>query len=114
MFYVIERNGKLIKLEIPDDARAITEEDNIKLAEQEQAAQARLDEYNAKLAKEETKISIISEISALKRKLQATDYRAIKFAEGELSVEEFTPDKIQRREWRAEINNLEARLNELK
>lgn len=47
------------------------------------------------------------EISQLKQKLQETDYQAIKYAEGELSVEEYAPMKAQRQEWRKRINHLE-------
>lgn len=47
----------------------------------------------------------------LKKKLQGTDYQAIKYAEGALSEEEFAPMKAQRQAWRDEINRLE---NELK
>lgn len=47
-------------------------------------------------------------IKSLKGKLGATDYKAIKFSEGELSVEEFYPIRLERREWRKQINELEA------
>lgn len=50
----------------------------------------------------------------LKRNLEATDYQAIKFAEGELSEEEYAPVREQRRAWRAEINVLEAEIAELR
>ena len=53
-------------------------------------------------------------IRELKRKLKATDYQAIKFAEGELSSTEFAPIRNQRRAWRDEINVLEAQLAVLK
>lgn len=49
------------------------------------------------------------EIKELKAKLDATDYQAIKYAEGELSEKEYEPTRVQRREWRARINELEAR-----
>lgn len=47
-------------------------------------------------------------ISELKKNLYDTDYQAIKYAEGELTAEEYAPIKEQRRQWRAEINELEA------
>ena len=50
----------------------------------------------------------------LKRLLRATDYIAIKFAEGELTVSEYASYKEQRRVWRAEINALETEINLLK
>lgn len=55
--------------------------------------------------------SLRFKIAILKDKLSATDYQAIKFAEGELSATEFAPIREQRRQWRSEINALE---NELK
>ena len=45
-------------------------------------------------------------IAELKQKLFDTDYRAIKFAEGELTEEEYAPYREERRAWRAEINSL--------
>ena len=46
-------------------------------------------------------------IYELKGYLYETDYKAIKYAEGEISAEEYAPIKEQRRQWRAEINRLE-------
>ena len=51
-------------------------------------------------------------ISELKQKLQETDYKAIKYAEGELSEEEYAETKAQRRAWREEINKLEEELKD--
>jgi hypothetical protein len=47
------------------------------------------------------------EIRSLKKKLAETDYRAIKYAEGVLSEEEYAPDKAQRQAWRERIGELE-------
>lgn len=55
----------------------------------------------------EKELAII-EIDKLKRYLVDTDYKAIKFAEGELSEEEYAPCRIERRAWRERINELEA------
>ena len=52
-------------------------------------------------------ISIDKKIVILKQKLSSTDYKAIKFAEGQMSAEEYEPIKKQRQEWRDEINELE-------
>lgn len=49
-------------------------------------------------------------ISELKELLSASDYKTLKFAEGELSAEEYEPIKQQRRAWREEINLLEKQL----
>ena len=47
------------------------------------------------------------QINELRAKLHNSDYKAIKFAEGELTTEEFEPIKQQRKIWRSEINRLE-------
>ncbi len=49
-------------------------------------------------------------IYELKSLLSESDYKAIKFAEGELSAEEYEPIKQQRRAWREEINLLEKQI----
>ena len=46
-------------------------------------------------------------IIELKQLLADSDYKAIKYAEGELTAEEYEPIKQQRREWREEIRSLE-------
>ncbi len=48
-----------------------------------------------------------NEIKSLKQLLKNTDYKAIKFAEGELSADEYEGVKMKRRAWRARINELE-------
>lgn len=53
-------------------------------------------------------------ISSLKAKLNATDYKAIKYAEGLLTAEEYAPIKAQRESWREEINRLESEIESLK
>lgn len=50
---------------------------------------------------------IESQIAVKKQMLAATDYQAIKFAEGLLTEEEFAETKSRRETWRAEINQLE-------
>lgn len=47
------------------------------------------------------------EIFELKEELQRTDYKAIKYAEGVLTDEEYQPTGIQRQAWRKRINELE-------
>ena len=63
----------------------------------------------------EQEIKIIknnNRISELKQKLEDTDYKAIKYAEGELSAEEYAETKAQRRVWREEINKLGEELKD--
>ena len=50
----------------------------------------------------------IQEITQLKKLLSDSDYKAIKFAEGEINPEDYLPIKNQRAEWRAKINQLQA------
>lgn len=47
------------------------------------------------------------EIFELKEELNATDYKAIKYAEGVLTDEDYQPTGIQRQAWRKRINELE-------
>ena len=51
------------------------------------------------------------EIQQLKKQLSDTDYKAIKFAEGQISEDEYLPIKNQRAEWRAKINQLQEDFN---
>lgn len=51
-----------------------------------------------------------NKIMLLKNKLAATYYKALKFAEGELTVSEYALVKEERRKLRAEINALETKL----
>ena len=53
---------------------------------------------------------IINQIYVIKQKLFDTDYQALKYAEGQLSEEEYALIKEQRQAWRDEINELEASL----
>jgi len=54
-----------------------------------------------------------SEIVELKKYLSDTDYKAIKFAEGELSEEAYREVKSQRHDARVRINELESLIEEL-
>ena len=47
------------------------------------------------------------EIAALKGYLAATDYKAIKYAEGWITEEEYAETKAQRQVWRDRINELD-------
>lgn len=59
-------------------------------------------------------IKVISkQISRLRNNLAKTDYKAIKYAEGELTDTEYAETLAQRREWRAEINALQVQIKEL-
>lgn len=49
-------------------------------------------------------------IAELKQHLADTDYKAIKYAEGLISAEDYAEMKAQRQAWRDEINKLEHEL----
>ena len=53
------------------------------------------------------KITAEARIEELKRLLRASDYKAIKYAEGVLTDEEYAPAKAERQAYRNEINDLE-------
>ena len=50
------------------------------------------------------------QIGELKHQLSNTDYKAIKFAEGLISEEDYNKVKEQRQTWRNEIKKLESQL----
>ena len=67
-----------------------------------------IERYNLRKQKENAEVRI----AELKTLLASTDYQAIKFVEGQISAEDYEPIKIQRQEWRDEINELEGGGNE--
>lgn len=57
---------------------------------------------------EEIEVSVEEQIEMLKLQLQETDYKAIKYAEGFISDEDYAEIKAQRQAWRDVINRLES------
>lgn len=51
-------------------------------------------------------------IKELKELLSESDYKALKYADGALSEEEYAPTRAQRSGWRAEINEIEKSFRE--
>lgn len=51
------------------------------------------------------------ELAVLKDKLRSSNDKAVEFAAGEITAEEFEPIKQQRKAWRERINELEKLLN---
>lgn len=47
-------------------------------------------------------------LKMLKKMLEQTDYKALKYADGAYTEEEYAPIRQQRAEWRALINEIEA------
>ena len=62
----------------------------------------------------ERRIAINRAIFEIKGKLAQTDYQAIKFAEGEMTAEEYAPIKAQRKEWREQINAFQKELRKMR
>lgn len=58
----------------------------------------------------ENKVEIVREIIRCKEELAASDYKAIKYAEGLISAEEYEPIKAERQALRDRINELEEML----
>jgi hypothetical protein len=56
------------------------------------------------------KITIGQQITQCLDELKATDYKAIKYAEGELSESDYSPIREKRRQCRIRINELEKQL----
>lgn len=56
---------------------------------------------------------LIGEMNALKSQLCDTDYKALKYAEGEITVEDYAETKANRQTWRARINAIEEELANL-
>lgn len=54
--------------------------------------------------------SIESDIAGLKQILASTDYKALKFAEGQISEKDYAETKQQRQALRDQINELEKEL----
>lgn len=62
------------------------------------------------MRKIEELMSIPKQIFSLKQQLAKTDYKAIKYAEGWMTEEEYAETKVERQRIRDEINRLQ-RLN---
>lgn len=60
---------------------------------------------------ESAELTAAQRINYLKLKLSKTDYKAIKYAEGLISDEDYATVKAERQDWRNEINALEAEVS---
>lgn len=58
-------------------------------------------------------MEIQSEIIGLKQLLAATDYKALKHADGAISDEDYEPVRMERQKLRDEINRKEQELEEM-
>ena len=67
-------------------------------------------------AEQEKEISIIeinTKINILKEQLAETDYKALKFIDGEFTEEEYAPIREERKNYRIKINELEKCLENI-
>lgn len=66
--------------------------------------------YNGEYTIEEvdTELTVEQQVSELKAQLAATDYKAIKYAEGWITEEEYAPIRAERQAIRDQINSLEG------
>ena len=53
---------------------------------------------------------VLREIEGLKRQLADTDYKAIKYAEGWITAEDYAPTKAERQSIRNRINELQEEI----
>lgn len=65
------------------------------------------DATEEEIAEMQIDITIEEQIAQLKEQLSATDYKAIKYAEGWITEEEYAPIKAERERLRNEIRELE-------
>ena len=70
-------------------------------------------EYEHQLQRQAEIDEIQRKISEAKAKLSQTDYQAIKYFEGFISEADYAPIKAQRQAWRDEINEFEAKVQEV-
>ena len=59
-----------------------------------------------------TRENVYAEIEQYKAQLASTDYQCLKYAEGELTEDEYSPIRELRKQLRKQINELEDRLEQ--
>lgn len=111
-----DENGNVERIEIPCDKTLYTQEQVDAIFAERGANQVIKDVDGVPTAVDlytESELAIAANkkrITELKSLLKATDYQAIKYAEGFISETDYAPIKAQRQAWRDEINALEAEL----
>ena len=107
-------DGNVERVEIPCDKTLYTQEQVDAIFKNRGANQVIKDVNGIPTAVDlytESELTIAANkkrINELKALLKATDYQAIKYAEGEMPYEEYAPVRELRKGWRKEINDLEA------
>lgn len=113
-----DENGNVERIEIPCDKTLYTQEQVDAIFAGRGANQVIKDVDGIPTAVDlytERELSIADKknrIAELKSLLQATDYQAIKYAEGFISEEDYLPIKQTRQEYRNQINELETQITE--
>ena len=113
-----DEDGNVERVEIPCDKTLYTQEQVDAIFKNRGANQVIKDVNGIPTAVDlYTKIELAiaykkKRIAELKSLLQATDYQAIKYAEGFISEEDYLPIKQTRQEYRNEINELETQIIE--
>ena len=111
-----DENGNVERVEIPCDKTLYTQEQVDAIFAGRGANQVIKDVDGVPTAVDlytESELAIAANkkrINELKALLQATDYQAIKYAEGFISEEDYLPIKQTRQEYRNQINELEAQI----
>ena len=109
-----DEDGNLERVEIPCDKTLYTQEQVDAIFAGRGANQVIKDVDGVPTAVDlytESELAIAANkkrINELKALLKATDYQAIKYAEGEMPYEEYSSVRELRKGWRKEINDLEA------
>ena len=109
-----DENGNVERVEIPCDKTLYTQEQVDAIFAGRGANQVIKDVDGVPTAVDlytESELAIAANkkrINELKALLKATDYQAIKYAEGEMPYEEYAPVRELRKGWRKEINDIEA------
>lgn len=69
-------------------------------------------DYSICLEYDDNQKAQYKEIALLKERLSESDYKALKYADGALSEEEYAPIKAERQAWRDRINEIEKDFKE--
>ena len=112
MWYEINKSGKIITTSTRkmSENSLYTDEDIVVSYDGTSlvlVSETQTDAYKQAAAAYTEKKAAEKSIQELKDKLNATDYQAIKYAEGQLTEEEYAAMKAQRQTWRDQINALE-------
>ena len=113
-----DENGNVERVEIPCDKTLYTQEQVDAIFAGRGANQVIKDVDGVPTAVDlytESELAIAANkkrINELKALLKATDYQAIKYAEGFISEEDYLPIKQARQEYRNQINELETQITE--